>query len=489
MANPLILLHGYSDTSKGFQKWRDALIENKQLDPSKVHLINYVSLANEITIRDIAEAFDRALVHEAGIKENDPFDVIVHSTGMLVIRAWLTRYASIDGKLNVQKIDQTRINRLQRLIALAPASNGSPVAHKGRSWIGALVKGNRAIGRDFLESGHQVLSALELASPFTWDLGSKDMFGPGHNKRFKVGPESPFVFTICGDTGLGKIASVVTQKLGTKIHGSDGVVRWAGAALNSRLLTIDYTGERSGEANNAGTSNAEIHVSDWSNQNNKLILWPGLNHGSIMDPENKKCKQLFELVAKALDVKDDNQFNNWNAEAAQLASENRDQEPDKWQQFVIRVCDERGDGVTDWTVEVHVKRKNKEVEELDIDDIHAFSNEKSFRCLHVNLSKCELSDRCDIENIESFEMKLTMNTDSDYIHYVATRGGSYKSSEMISNGLSELIVDLKDFLNPQANKFHLLMPYTTTFIEFRVNRDPLLEEDKGRILHVFKQEN
>ena len=74
MANPLILLHGYSDTSKGFQKWRDALIEKKQLDPSKVHLINYVSLANEITIRDIAEAFDRALVHEAGIKENDPHE-------------------------------------------------------------------------------------------------------------------------------------------------------------------------------------------------------------------------------------------------------------------------------------------------------------------------------------------------------------------------------------------------------------------------------
>ncbi|WP_413746560.1 esterase/lipase family protein [Synechococcus sp. MIT S9507] len=485
MSNPLVLLHGYSDTSKGFQNWRDALITHKQLDPNKVHLINYVSLTNEISIRDIAEAFDRALVYEAGIAENDPFDAIVHSTGMLVIRAWLTRYASINGKINAQKIDQKRIKRLQHLIALAPATNGSPVAHKGRSWIGALVKGNRAIGRDFLESGHQVLSALELASPFTWDLGSKDMFGSGDNKRFKAGPESPFVFTICGDTGLGKIADAVTSAVGTKIRGSDGVVRWAGAALNCRLLTIDYTGEWSGEANKDGSSNVEIQASGWSNQNNKLILWPGLNHGSIMDPN--KSPQLRELVGKALEVQDDNQFNDWNAEATKLASESRDQEPDKWQQLVIRVCDERGDGVTDWLVEVLIKRKNKAAEILDIDDIHAFSNERSYRCLHVNLSKCGLSDSSDIENIESFEMKLTMNTDSDYLHYVATRGGSYKSSEMIANGLSELIVDLKDYLNPQEGKFQLLMPYTTTFIEFRVNRDPLLEEDKGKILQVVKQ--
>lgn len=481
MSNPLVLLHGYSDSHKGFEKWYKALIKKTGIDKNKVHLINYVSLANEISIRDIAEAFNRALANDAGIAENEPFDAIVHSTGMLIIRAWLTRYASIDDKIIAQKLDKKRIKRLHHLIALAPATNGSPVAHKGRSWIGALVKGNRAIGRDFLESGHKVLSALELASPFTWDLASEDMFGEGNSKRFKAGPETPFVFTICGGSGLGKVAEAVTTAVGTKIHGSDGVVRWAGAALNSRLLTIDYTGEKSSEAKKADSSNVEIHESAWSNQNNKLILWPGLNHGTIMDPS--RSQQLFELVVKALGVKDDSQFNDWNSEATKLASEGRDQEPDKWQQLVIRVCDERGDGVSDWTIEVQIRR-NGNIEVLDIDDIHAFSDDKSYRCLHVNLSKCRLTDRSDIDVIESFEMKITMNTNSDYLHYVATRGETQKASEIIANGLSELTVSLKEYLNPNENKFNLLMAYTTTFIEFRVNRDPVLIKGKGKLCQI-----
>ena len=219
MTIPLVLIHGYSDTAKGFKQWRDILIQKKNLDRAKVHLINYTTLANEVTIRDIAEGFNRALLHEAGIAENEPFDAIVHSTGMLVIRAWLTRYASVDGKSIARSLDTERIKRLHHLIALAPATNGSPVAHKGRSWLGALVKGNKDLGPDFLESGHQVLSALELASPFTWDLAAKDMFGSGNTNRFKAGPDSPFVFTICGDSGLGKIAEMATGAVGTKIRG------------------------------------------------------------------------------------------------------------------------------------------------------------------------------------------------------------------------------------------------------------------------------
>jgi len=96
MSIPLVFIHGYSDSAMGFKEWRKVLLQKRNLNPSGVHLINYTSLTNEVTIRDIAEGFNRALLHEAGIAETEPFDVIVHSTGMLVIRAWLTRYASMD---------------------------------------------------------------------------------------------------------------------------------------------------------------------------------------------------------------------------------------------------------------------------------------------------------------------------------------------------------------------------------------------------------
>jgi pimeloyl-ACP methyl ester carboxylesterase len=469
MAIPLVLIHGYSDSATSFKDWSDVLIQKKSLDPSRVHVINYATLHNEITIGDIAEGLDRALTNEARIAPTEEFDVIVHSTGMLVIRAWLTRYASIDSKQ-----DQARTRRLRHLIALAPATNGSPVAHKGRSWLGALFKGNRDLGSDFLESGTEVLSALELGSRFTWDLAEKDLFGTGNTSRFKKGSTSPFVFTICGDSGLGKLADIATGAVGTKIRGSDGVVRWAGAALNSRLLSIDYT----------GSQDAKISASEWNNQDNTLILWPGLNHGSIMRP--KTTDPLVQLVSNALDVQSDKEFIEWIKNAKKSASDTRGSstEPHRWQQFVIRVSDERGDGVADWTISLQIKRKTmSKAEPLLIDDLHPYERDKSYRCLHVNLSEYGLFS--DMSNIESLSMKLTMNTSSDYLLYVAHRKEQAKSSRKVERGLSELTVDLSDYINSGKGKFNLLMPYTTTFVEFKVNRDPSIDgQGKAKVCHV-----
>lgn len=488
MAIPLVLIHGYSDSAKGFRQWYDFLIQKRNLDPARVHLMSYESLANEITIRDIAEGFNRALINEAGINESEPFDAIVHSTGMLVIRAWLARYAASNHTKPSQRLDEARIRRLRHLIALAPATNGSPVAHKGRSWLGALIKGNKDLGPDFLESGHQVLSALELGSPFTWDLAEKDMFGSGSTSRFKAGPESPFVFTICGDAGLQKLEDIATRFVGTRIGGSDGVVRWAGAPLNSRLLLIDYTGETNNLMLSEGIRAPGITASDWSNQNNILVLWPGLNHGSIMRPY--ESERLADLVSEALDVNSDPEFNAWNDKAKQQAAAERSdmpnhQEPDKWQQFVIRVCDERMDGVADWTISLRMKQKNKRQQPIPIDDLHPFGEDRSYRCLHINLSQCNLADSKDIEKLESLEMKLMLNTGSDYLHYSAHQLNAGKSSKQISKGLSELSVELKDYLSSDNGKFSLLMPYTTTYVEFRVNRDPSVDGNgKAKICHV-----
>ena len=111
-------------------------------------------------MRDIAEGFDKLLRQRAGLADDAPFDVMVHSTGMLVLRAWLTRRGAAE----------RRLARVKHVIALAPATFGSPLAHKGRSFLGALVKGRKAFGPDFLEAGDQVLDALELGGRFTWQL-------------------------------------------------------------------------------------------------------------------------------------------------------------------------------------------------------------------------------------------------------------------------------------------------------------------------------
>lgn len=117
--NPVVMLHGYSDTGNSFQTWIKKFQENNY-DVKIIHICKYVSLSNEINIEDIAEGLDQALAEKLG--NNRTFDAIVHSTGMLVIRAWLAKYSS------------QGYYRLQHLIGLAPATFGSPIAHKGRSF-------------------------------------------------------------------------------------------------------------------------------------------------------------------------------------------------------------------------------------------------------------------------------------------------------------------------------------------------------------------
>ncbi|MGV8690956.1 hypothetical protein ACV35Z_33425, partial [Pseudomonas aeruginosa] len=48
------------------------------------------------------------------------------------------------------------------------------LAHKGRSFIGRVLKGwNRFVG----QTGTQVLKGLELGSPYSWQLAERDLFG------------------------------------------------------------------------------------------------------------------------------------------------------------------------------------------------------------------------------------------------------------------------------------------------------------------------
>lgn len=90
--NPVVFIHGYSDTAGSFDRWA-SLLEARGYDVAHIHSCNYRTLTNEVSLHDIAEVFDRALRLRAGLRRGEEFDAIVHSTGMLVIRAWLAAYA------------------------------------------------------------------------------------------------------------------------------------------------------------------------------------------------------------------------------------------------------------------------------------------------------------------------------------------------------------------------------------------------------------
>ena len=87
MARPLVLIHGYSAEGTAFDPLREAL-QRKGVNATDINICSYVSLNNEITIKVIAEGLDRAYRNHNVLRdENEEFDAIVHSTGMLVLRS------------------------------------------------------------------------------------------------------------------------------------------------------------------------------------------------------------------------------------------------------------------------------------------------------------------------------------------------------------------------------------------------------------------
>ena len=197
MSRPILLIHGYSAEGLDFEPLCKRLVANG-INTVDLNIANYVSLNNEITIKDIAEGFDRALRNNAQLNSNQEFDAIVHSTGMLIVRSWLTNYGAAVGS-------NDRLKRLKHLLGLAPATWGSPQAHKGRSWIGALVKGKKEPGPDFLNAGDQVLDGLELGSAFTWDLAHLDLLGTA--PYYDAGPNTPYVCVFIGNSPYTGISS------------------------------------------------------------------------------------------------------------------------------------------------------------------------------------------------------------------------------------------------------------------------------------------
>src|SRR5258708_10019351 len=114
MANPLMLIHGYGSSGQAFSKWRDAFwAAGRKVE--EISVGHYVTLNNEVTVDDIAKDFQHAL-HSKDL-DKTPFEPVVHSTGMLVMRSLLTG----------SNFQTSRRGLLKHLVALPPATFASPI--------------------------------------------------------------------------------------------------------------------------------------------------------------------------------------------------------------------------------------------------------------------------------------------------------------------------------------------------------------------------
>jgi len=450
MPNPLVLIHGYSDKGESFKTWKNKLVAKGLYKPHEIQICSYRSLTNEVTIKDIAEGFDRALKINLNIQPDQPFDAIVHSTGMLVLRSWLTAYG--------------RHERVKRIIAIAPASFGSPLAHKGRSWIGAIFKGNRENGPDFMEAGDLVLDGLELASRFTWDLAHKDLLG--EKVFYGPGEDTPYIFTFCGDTAYKGLRGAVTKSPGT-----DGTVRWSGCSLNARKIFLDFTtppGDPKG-----------LVISKWLSDERSNLAMPfipmkGLNHGSIIEDPSE---ELVDLVAKALRVSDKASYDAWIAEAMAESSATRNG-MEKWQQFIIRAVDERGDPIRDFNLQLYKKDSPTGPYKPVAMDVHTYAADNSLRCFHVNL------DEIAYEGMQSLRMEFMASSGTQLLGYYEYRNPDNKIEP--EDGQPTFTMDLTPLLKNEEIRF--FYPFTTTLIEIVLNREPLPLRDVNKITQFMVED-
>jgi hypothetical protein len=344
---PIVYLHGYGGGPRAFDAWRARLAA---LGRSEGHAVHYRTQSDDVSLFDLAEGFERALVAHPHLGAGRPFDAVVHSTGVLVLRAWLAARP-------------LRRARLGRLVALAPATFGSPLAHLGRGMLGALFAGDRRAGPDFLEAGDRVLAALELGSAETWRLADQPL-PPG--------------LIACGTDGFGFPARLAHP------DGSDGVVRLAGCGPDAPETVLDLRRDVGGVP--------RVRAVGRPVDPTPVVPVAGRNHATLL---TAPPGWLVDLAARALsgDGRDDAASARRIARraAAERARAARDGVPLGRRQWLVRVEDDRGEAVPDYYLDplvrprgAHRWRPLRVARPQARFDVHVHRDDPSRRCFHLD---------------------------------------------------------------------------------------------------------
>jgi hypothetical protein len=222
MQRLVIIIHGWSDTSRSFQGMAKR-IEQSGAAVVQVRLSDYMSKEDDVAIEDVTRRMDQVLRQVVAGTPASDIRFIAHSTGALVVRHWLVTYGS-----------PAHPAWPRAVVQLAPANFGSALAAKGQSFLGRVVKGYD----NWFETGLRFLRALEPSSPFQWQLTARDLLhlddGDANGSIYGSGDGQVMVFTLIGDTGYKGLRGVANEA------GSDGTIRIAAANMNVAGARINF---------------------------------------------------------------------------------------------------------------------------------------------------------------------------------------------------------------------------------------------------------
>ena len=447
-----VIIHGWSDCSESFVRMKQFLIDNGMGTVETIYYADYESREDNITYEDVIDGlYDR--FKEKGFidKDGNPLknlNVIVHSTGGLVIRHFIAEYYS-------HRIDKCPV---KKIIMLAPANFGSPLAHYGKSLLGMLFKGRYKFG-DMFEVGRKLLNGLELASPYQWKLAHRDIL----IKEPYYNPEQIQTFIFVGAKGYGGLRKFVNKK------GTDGTVVVSGTNLNSVKFSVNFAGE-------------EEKISFvYPKTDTAFCVLKNYDHGSIVeDVRPDKTSRIGQFLLEALRVKTPQDFKDLKEKLKTITQETyRDKEI--YQQFFIRTVDDHRMPVKDYTLEFFVYRykdryvskgevikkrmSNKEIEwsqkvhSYITDEFHNNLTDPSYRRFLVGLKGLrKLLKEC-YQDIGDVILSVK-------IHIPKVDEGIYYDTKKLKN-IFLLRTENGEIVEGKPSLFY---PNTTTLMELMVNR-------------------
>ncbi|MBK3332344.1 alpha/beta hydrolase [Persephonella atlantica] len=448
-----LIIHGWSDCSQSFVHMKEFLIKNGIGDVDTIYYADYESREDNITYDDVIDGlYDR--FKEKGFIDEDgnplvSLNVIVHSTGGLIIRHFISEYYS-------DRIDKCPI---KKIVMLAPANFGSPLAHYGKSLLGMVFKGRYKFG-DMFEVGRKLLSGLELASPFQWELAHRDIF----SKTVFYSPEKVQTFIFVGADGYSGLRKIVNKK------GTDGTVVVSGADLKTVKFSVDFTGKQ---------KKIEFLT---PHLDTVFCVLRGYNHGSIVEEvKTGKRSKIGRLLLEALRIKTPQEYTQFKEKAKKITEETFKNRK-IYQQFFIRAVDDHKNPVKDYTIEFFVRRYRKEyikgntvsTEKIDLDEIfwsekfhtlltdefHTNTTDSSYRRFLVDIKALKklIKECC---NALKSDIMLSVK-----IHVPRVDEGIYYNTEILKNILL-LKTENGEIVYQKPSIFY---PNTTTMMELKINR-------------------
>ena len=382
---PIVILHGWSDTSETFEPLARLLRARLGRQVSIVSLADYVSMEDEVRFDDVVEAMDVAWRRHGLPRRKGGVDAVVHSTGGLVIRDWLQRHYT------------PARAPVKHLVMLAPANFGSHLAHKGRSFIGRVYKGfvaKKPEGRAF-ETGAHILRGLELASPYTWRLAERDRFGRG---GAMYQPGNVLCTVLVGNSGFRGISSIANE------DGSDGTVRASTANMDCVRIRAAFPARPDDGGAGPGV---EYELEESSGETAFGVL-ERHNHGTITLSHRRRPigeagretpdGDLLARIVGGLTVDDDG-FEAWRREleagnrALLPKAPRRDGRNHGFQNTVVHVRDQYGVGVEDHLIEFYEDdhdggdRVARLFHQSAIRKVHKYSGDASYRSVYVDCTR------------------------------------------------------------------------------------------------------